>query len=111
MLTLGVAASALLVLIQVGDTVRAAYQTLVSLMVIVGFVPFVYIFGSAWKLGHRWSAASGLLVTFLAVAFGLVPTDAIERVWVFELKLALGTFAAVGSGWLIYRRAAVSARR
>ena len=38
-LTLGVLASFLLVAIQLGDTMRAAYQALVSLMVITGFLP------------------------------------------------------------------------
>src|ERR1022692_4241948 len=39
--TLGALASFLLVAIQFGDTMRAAYQTLVSLMVIAGFLPFL----------------------------------------------------------------------
>ena len=47
LVTLGVIASGLLIAIQIGDTMRAAYQELVSLMVIVGFLPYVYIFGSA----------------------------------------------------------------
>ncbi len=46
---LGVLASFLLIAIQLGDTMRAAYQALVSLMVITGFLPYLYIFGSAWK--------------------------------------------------------------
>ena len=52
-LTLGVVASFLLVAIQLGDTLRAAYQALVSLMVITGFFPYLYIFGSSWKAGNR----------------------------------------------------------
>ncbi len=58
-LTLGAIASALLLFMQVGDTARAAYDALVSLMVIVGFVPYIYMFGSSWKAGNRISAASG----------------------------------------------------
>ena len=57
--TLGVLASFLLIAIQLGDTMRAAYQALVSLMVITGFLPYLYIFGSAWKAGKRVSAISG----------------------------------------------------
>jgi len=100
----GVVASGLLVVLQFGDTLRAAYQALVSLMVIAGFLPYLYMFGSAWKAGKRWSASSGLGMTVLAIACSVVPTGEIHNVWLFEGKLAAGTFAVVASGWVIYRR-------
>jgi amino acid transporter len=103
-LTLGLLASALLIVMQIGDTVRAAYDTIVSLMVIVGFIPFVYIFGSAWKAGHRWSAASGWGVTLLAILCACVPPGGITHVWIFEGKLAIGTLAGIVSAWAIYSR-------
>lgn len=103
-LTLGAIASVLLIVMQFGDTVRAAYDTIVSLMVIVGFIPFVYIFGSAWKAGHRWSAASGWGVTLLAILCALVPPGGVTNVWIFEGKLAIGTAAGIASAWVIYRR-------
>ena len=53
-------ASFLLIAIQLGDTMRAAYQALVSLMVITGFLPYLYIFGSAWKAGKRLECDLGL---------------------------------------------------
>jgi glutamate:GABA antiporter len=104
-LALGVVASILLLCFQLGDTMRAAYQELVSLMVINGFLPFIYIFGSAWKAGRRWSAISGWGITALALVCSVVPTAEIANVWLFEAKLAAGTLAAVGSAWLLYRRA------
>ncbi len=107
-LTLGLLASALLVLLQIGDTVRAAYDTIVSLMVIVGFIPFVYIFGSAWKAGHRISAIAGGGVTLLAILCGLVPPSGVTHVWIFEVKILAGTAAAIISGWMIYRRSAAA---
>jgi glutamate:GABA antiporter len=100
----GVLASVLLVVMQFGDTMRAAYQTLVSLMVIGGFLPYIYVFGSAWKAGKRWSASSGIGMTLLAIVCSVVPTAEIHNVWLFELKLAGGTLAVVASAWLIYRR-------
>jgi len=102
--TLGIVASGLLVTLQFGDTVRAAYQTLVSLMVIAGFLPYLYVFGSAWKAGRRWSASSGIGMTLLAVVCSVVPTGEIHNLWLFEGKLAAGTVAMVASGWVIYRR-------
>ena len=90
---------------QLGDTMRAAYQSLVSLMVLTGFLPFLYIFGSAWKAGKRVSALSGGAVTALAIVCSVVPTADMTNVWLFEAKLALGTLAAIASGWLLFRRA------
>lgn len=103
-LAFGVLASFLLIAGQIGDTARAAYQTLVSLMVIAGFLPYLYMFGSSWKAGHRWSAISGTAVTTLAIISAVVPTDEVHNIWLFELKIAAGTIAVIVSAWLIYRR-------
>ena len=104
-LTLGAIASELLLVMQVGDTVRAAYDALVSLMVIAGFIPYVYVFGSSWKAGNRISAASGLGITVIAIVASIVPPGGVTSVWIFEGKLAIGTVAFVGSAWVVYRRA------
>ena len=74
-----------------GDTLRAAYQALVSLMVVNGFLPFLYIFGSAWKAGKRWSALSGWGITLLAILCSAVPAAEVTNVWLFEMKIAVGT--------------------
>jgi len=103
MIVFGVLASALLILIQLGDTARVAYETLVSLMVIVGFLPFVYVFGSAWIAGKRVSAISGWAVTLLAIVCSVIP-PADTRAWVFEGKLALGTVAVIASAFWVFRR-------
>ncbi len=103
-LALGLVATFLLAAIQLGDTVRAAYQELVSLMVIAGFIPYVYIFGCSWKSGHRLSALSGWAITTLAILCAVVPTAEITNVWLFEGKLAAVLLAVIGSAWLVYRR-------
>jgi APA family basic amino acid/polyamine antiporter len=103
-LALGVLASFLLVAIQLGDTMRAAYQELVSLMVITGFLPYLYIFGSAWKTGKRLSALSGWAITMLAILCSVVPTAEVKNVWLFETKLAVGTAAVITTAWVLYRR-------
>lgn len=102
-LSLGAVASVFLLCLQLGDTMRAAYQSLVSLMVLTGFVPFLYVFGSAWKAGKKVSAASGLLVTVLAILSSVVPTAEIHDVRVFEAKMAAGTLATFAVAWLLYR--------
>ena len=103
-LALGLVATSLLVVYQLGDTVRAAYAEMVSLMVIGGFLPYLYIFASAWKAGKRLSAASGGAITGLALFCAVVPPAEITNVWLFEGKLAAGTLAVVVSAWLVYRR-------
>jgi glutamate:GABA antiporter len=104
LLVLGVIASGLLIAMQIGDSMRAAYQGLVSLMVIVGFLPYVYIFGSAWKAGCRISAISGWAITLLAIVCSVVPTADITNVWLFESKLFGGTAAVIVVSWWLYRR-------
>ncbi len=103
-LALGLLASFLLIAIQLGDTMRAAYQALVSLMVINGFLPYLYIFGSAWKAGKRLSALSGWAITLLAILCSVVPTAEVTNVWLFETKLVVGTLAVIVTAWLLYRR-------
>jgi len=102
-LALGAVATVLLVFYQAGDSLRAAYDELVSLMVITGFMPYLYIFASGWKARRRVSAISGTAVTVLAIACATVPPDAITNVWLFEGKLAAGTLLVAISAWLVYR--------
>ena len=103
-LMLATAISLGLIAYQLGDTMRAAYQELVSLMVIGGFIPYIYIFGSAWKAGKRLSAICGWAVTALALISSVVPSADVKNVWLFEGKLAIGTAGMVVSAWLVYRR-------
>jgi amino acid transporter len=101
---LGLLASFLLIAIQLGDTMRAAYQALVSLMVITGFLPYLYIFASSWKAGKRVSALSGLAITVLAIFTSLVPTAEVKNVWLFEGKIVLGTAGVIIAARLLYSR-------
>jgi amino acid transporter len=103
-LIFGALSSFLLIAMQLGDTLRAAYQELVSLMVIAGFLAYVYLFAASWKCGKRLSAVAGLSITILAIVCAVVPTAEVTNVWLFEGKLAAGTLAIVGSAWWIYRR-------
>jgi glutamate:GABA antiporter len=90
-LTQGVLSTALLLLFQLGETLRAAYQILVDLTVIATFIPFVYIFASGFKFGQRWAGAIGGLITILAVILSIVPPPGVASIWIFELKVVGGT--------------------
>ncbi len=94
-LTLAGFATVALILVQIGETIRAAYSLLVDLMVLSTFVPFLYIFASSWKCGNRVSAASGFLVSLLALACSLAPPDDVTNIWAFEAKLIGGTLVLV----------------
>lgn len=110
LLSLGVVATFLLIACQAGDTIKAAYRTIVDLTVIVGFLPYLYMFASAWKAGKRLSSLSGTAVSLLAIACSIYPPPEVTKVLLFEGKLALGTAGAVLSGWLLYRRSGRAAR-
>jgi amino acid transporter len=103
-LSLGVVATLLLIACQAGDTVKTAYRTIVDLTVIVGFLPYLYIFASAWKARKWFSAVAGCGLSLLAIACSIVPPPEVTKVFLFEAKLALGTAATIVSGWLLYRR-------
>lgn len=102
MLALAGLATALLLVMQLGDTMRAAYQELVSMMVLGSFVPFLYVFLSAWKAGLRWAPVAGISVTLLALIFTVLPTEDIGNVWLFEAKILGGFALLLGLGRLIF---------
>jgi hypothetical protein len=82
---------------------RGAYNALVSLMTVGSFLPFFYIYASAWKAGLRVIAAIGTSVTASVLVCSTIPTGAVESPLLFEIKLILGMLGMIGSGWLIYR--------
>jgi amino acid transporter len=108
MLALAGLATVLLLVMQLGDTMRAAYQELVSMMVLGSFVPFLYVFLSAWKAGLRWAPISGISITVLALVFTVLPTADIGNVWLFEAKILGGFALLLALGRWIYLRAGTS---
>jgi amino acid transporter len=99
-----VAATALLLMAQFGETVRSAYQILVDMTVIATLIPFVYIFGSGLRFASRPAAASGLAVTVIAIIFSAVPPAEAESVAIFELKVVGGCIVLALIGWLVFKR-------
>jgi len=109
-LTQGVLSSALLLLFQLGETLRAAYQILVDLTVIATFIPFVYIFASGFKFGQRWAGALGGMITVLAIVLSAVPPPGIASVGIFELKVVGGAILLVLAARPIFVRGGARAR-
>jgi amino acid transporter len=101
----GAACTVFLTALQAGENLRAGYQLLVDMTVITYFLPFLYIFGAAWRHGLRWSAASGMSVTLLAIGFSLVPPPEAASAWLFEAKLTGGCALLIAAGRMVYNNA------
>ncbi len=100
----GVLSSVFLLLMQLGENLRATYQILVDMTVIATLIPFVYIFASGFRFGQRWAGASGTLVSVVAILLSTSPPPGVASVWLFELKVVGGTIVLVLAGWLIFAR-------
>ena len=101
----GAASTLFLLALGAGENLRIGYQLLVDMSVITYFIPFLYLFASAWKFGRRWSAASGLSVTGAALVLSLIPPPDAASVWLFELKLVGGTALLLTAARFWFQRA------
>lgn len=105
-----------------------AYQLVVDAAIILYFIPFLYMFAAVIKLAYRpdrssnqhavlvpggragiWiCGALGFVVILIGILFSLVPPGDASSKWIFELKLAGGTFASILLGLILYWRGARS---
>jgi amino acid transporter len=117
---------AILLVSQVNETTRGAYQFLVDAAIILYFIPFLYMFAAAIKLyGRRdrsenknavlipggkagvWIiSAVGFLIVLMGIVVSLVPPGDSSDKLGFELKLVGGTVAAMALGLSLYWRGA-----
>src|SRR5436190_2802024 len=117
---------AILLISQVNETTRGAYQFLVDATIILYFIPFIYMFAAAIKLYPRpdrrankdavlipggkagvWIVSgTGLMIVLIGILVSLVPPgDSADKLG-FELKLVGGTVAAIVLGLTLYWRGA-----
>jgi amino acid transporter len=122
---------AILLVSQINETTRGAYQFLVDAAIILYFIPFLYMFAGAIKLfGRRdrsenktavlipggklgvWVISSvGFLVVLIGIIVSLVPPGDSSDKLGFELKLVGGTLAALALGLSLYWRGARAKKR
>jgi amino acid transporter len=119
---------AILLVSQVNETTRGAYQFLIDAAIILYFIPFLYMFAAVIKLANRKDRAenphavlvpgghaglwfcggSGFLVVLIGIIVSLVPPGDSSDKLGFELKLLGGTLASIVIGLALYWRGARS---
>ncbi len=98
------AATVFLLMAQLGESVRAAYQIMVDTMIIATFIPFVYIFAAGFRFASRIAAVSGIAVTLIAIVLSAVPPPEAASVAVFEIKVVGGSVFIALLGLLVFKR-------
>ena len=119
-----VLSGAILLVSQISETTRGAYQELIDVAIILYFLPFLYMFAAAIKLGWRQDRADnphavlipggkagvwicgglGIAVVLLGIFVSLVPPGDSASRWIFEFKVLGETVAATVIGLVLYWR-------
>jgi amino acid transporter len=104
-----------------GTTVEKAYLILLDTMLLIYFIPFIYLFvcylvirlresspGAGEPSGNRAVAAAvglgGLLLTLFAMIIATIPPPDTAEPWLFRLKVIGGAALFVAIGGLVYWR-------
>jgi glutamate:GABA antiporter len=118
--------AAVLLLSQINETTRGAYQSLIDITVIIYFIPFLYMFAAAMKLATRpdraankqavlipggrigvyLTAGLAAAVTFASIVFSIIPPGDSSNKLLFEIKVIGSSIAAIAIGLLLYYRGA-----
>jgi amino acid transporter len=117
---------AILLVSQINETTRGAYQFLIDAAIILYFIPFLYMFAAVIKLARRkdrdenphavlvpggragvWiSGGLGFLVVLVGILVSLVPPGDSSNKLGFEFKLVGGTAVSILLGLMLYWRGA-----
>lgn len=101
--------------------VQEAFQTMLSLAVVLQLVPFLYVFAALIRFAFRrndsgghygkpmmlFAGISGFLTTTLGIALAFFPAKQITSVWKYELKMfgfTLGFLALAAFFFFVYGR-------
>jgi amino acid transporter len=117
---------AVLLLSQINESTRGAYQSLVDVAIILYFIPFLYMFAAVVKLARRkdrtenphavlvpggilgvWICGGlGFFVVLVGIFVSLVPPGDSANKLAFVLKVAVVTAISILIGLLLYWRGA-----
>ena len=121
---------AILLVSQINETTRGAYQFLIDAAIILYFIPFLYMFAAVIKLAGRKDRAEnphavlvpggiagvwicgglGFVVVLIGILVSLVPPGDSSNKLGFELKLVAGTLGSILAGLFLYWRGARAKR-
>jgi glutamate:GABA antiporter len=121
----------ILLVAQINENTRGAYQILVDAATILYFIPFIYMYAAAIKLYARpdrrenrsavvipggrlgvcLAAGLGLVVVGAGIVLSFVPPGDSSSKFLFETKLVAGTVLSVLLGLILYYRGAKSRAR
>ncbi len=116
----------ILLVSQISETARGAYQGLIDVAIILYFLPFLYMFAAVIKLGGRKDRASnshavlipggklgvwlcgglGFSVVLFCLVVSLVPPGDSSNKWLFEVKVVVETVVSLLIGLALYWRGA-----
>lgn len=105
----GILSAAFLAISFAGSTVAEAYQVLLKAGLVIQLVPFVYLFAALIRLdgvrnAARLAGVVGCAATVLGMLSAFIPTGDVASVWVFELKMVVGSIVPIAVGiWLFSR--------
>jgi glutamate:GABA antiporter len=125
-----IASGGILLVSQINDSTRGAYQFLIDAAIILYFIPFLYMFAAVIKLAYRadrkqnthavlvpgglagvWTSGGlGFLVVLVGILVSLVPPGDSTSKLGFELKLIGGTMTSILLGLILFWRGARSKR-
>jgi amino acid transporter len=125
-----VVSGSILLLSQISETTRGAYQGLVDVAIILYFIPFLYMYAAAIRLAGRqdrfenpnavlipggkpgvWIASGiAFAVTLLSIIVSVLPPGDTANRGVFLIKVVGSTLAAMALGLALYFRG-VGAKR
>lgn len=126
-----VVSGVILLLSQISETARGAYQGLVDVAIILYFVPFLYMYAAAIKLASRkdrlenphavlipggkpgvWIASAiAFAVTLLSIIVSVLPPGDSANRALFLIKVVGSTLGAMALGLTLYYRGVCAKRR
>jgi amino acid transporter len=121
-----VASGTVLLLSQINETTRGAYQSLVDITLILYFIPFLYMYAAVIKLANRkdrsentqavlipggkvgiWvTSGVAFAVTLASIFFSIIPPGDSSNKALFEMKVVGASIAAIALGLGLYYRGA-----
>jgi glutamate:GABA antiporter len=95
--------------------VQEAFQTMLSLAVVLQLVPFIYVFAALLKFAFAgdddgryskgiliFAGGSGLLTTILGIVLAFAPAKQITSLWRYEVTMVGLTFFFIALAWFFF---------